>query len=131
MKNWGIFIGGVATGVILTFLVAFIYAYSGNNSPDGVTNFEQPGQVIEESSVKVLQVVGNNAALVNGEGDYDYKGEPYYYDGPIYLLRNYVGEYYYDNQIIKRPLGKQFKQTGIYRYKSAMGYKTVAIIEIQ
>lgn len=131
MKNWGLFLGGLATGVVLTFLFLFIYAKSSDNStPDGVTNFEQVGEVINEKSVEVMQVIAENAALVHGEGDHKYSGEPYY-DGPIYLIRNYDGTYYYDDQIIKRPQGKQFRQTGIYQYNTKVGYKTVPIIELK
>lgn len=129
MKNWGIFLGGVATGVVLTFLVAFIVARGGNNAPAGVTNFDKPGQVVHETSVKVMQVVGENAALVRGK---DNAHDNDWYFGPVYLLRNYDGQYYYDDEIIRKPAGKVFRQTGVYKYEAKSGdYKTVAIIEIQ
>ena len=125
MKKWGLFLGGVATGIILTFLVAVIYNYIQND----VTNFDQPGPVVNESSVKVMQVIGSNAALVREQGNdshYDW------YVGPIYLLRNYDGQYYYDDEIVRKPAGKTFRQTGVYRYEAKSGdYKTVAIIEIK
>lgn len=128
MKNWGIFLGGVATGVILTFLVAFIISYNGNNGPSGVTNFDKPGQVVNESSVKVMQVVGDNAALVLGQSD----SRSGMYLGPVYLLRNYDGKYYYDEEIIRKPSNKVFRQTGVYKYDANSGItKTVAIIEIK
>ena len=127
MKNWGLFLGGVATGVILTFLFALIVAHS-NSNPSGVTNFDQPGKTVDETSVKVMQVVADNAALVLGRSD-SYSGS---YFGPIYLLRNYDGKYYYDDEIIYKPVGKVFRQTGVYKYKAKSGdYKTVAIIEIR
>ena len=87
MKNWGLFLGGVVTGVILTFLFAYFYAYGSNDGLSGVTNFDQPGQVINESSVKVMQVVGDNAALVRGQDNDSYDD---WYLGSIYLLRNNV-----------------------------------------
>lgn len=128
MKNWGLFLGGVATGVILTFLVAFIYTYSSGAGPAGVTNFNQPGQVVNESSVKVMQVVADNAALVRGKDD---SSDDWYF-GPIYLLRNYDGKYYTDDEIIRKPSGKVFRQTGVYKYEAKSGdYKTVAIIELK
>lgn len=128
MKNWGLFLGGVVTGVILTFFIALIYTYSSGNGPTGVTNFDQPGQVVNESSVKVMQVVGNNAALVRGKSDSSDK----WYFGTIYLLRNYDGKYYTDDEIIKKPYSKVFRQTGVYKYEAKSGdYKTVAIIEIK
>lgn len=129
MKKWGLFLGGVATGIVLTFLFAFFYAYGDNNGLSGATNFDQPGQVIDESSVKVMQVVGDNAALVRGQ-DND-RLEDWYF-GAIYLLRNDDGKYYCDDEIIKRPIGKKFRQTGIYKYTTKSGdYKTVAIIELK
>lgn len=129
MKNWGLFLGGVVTGVILTFLFAYFYAYGSNDGLSGVTNFDQPGQVINESSVKVMQVVGDNAALVRGQ---DNNRHDDWYFGSIYLLRNYEGKYYCDDEIIRRPAGKKFKQTGIYKYEAKSGdCKTVAIIEIK
>lgn len=129
MKNWGLFLGGVVTGVILTFLIAFIYTYSSNGSPAGVTNFDKPGEIVHESSVKVMQVIGDNAALVRGQ-DNDRHDDWYF--GPIYLLRNYDGKYYTDDEIIRRPSGKVFRQTGVYKYEAKSGdYKTVAIIELK
>ena len=129
MKKWGLFLGGVVTGVILTFLFAYFYAYGNNGGLSGVTNFDQPGQVINESSVKVMQVVGDNAALVRGQ-DNDRHDDWYF--GAIYLLRNYEGKYYCDDEIIRCPPGKKFRQTGIYKYEAKSGdYKTVAIIEIK
>lgn len=129
MKNWGLFLGGVMTGIVLTFVFAFIYTKASSNStPDGVTNFEQVGEVIDEGSVKVFQVVGDNAALVCGRDDDSFSD---LYLGPVYLLRNYDGKYYYDDEIVKKPKGKQFRQTGIYRYDTKMGYKTVPIIELK
>ena len=129
MKKWGIFLGGVATGVVLTFILAVVYAYASGNGPSGVTDFDQPGQVVHESSVKVMQVVANNAALVRGQDDDRHKD---WYFGPVYLLRNYDGKYYTDDEIIRKPSGKVFRQTGVYKYEAKSGdYKTVAIIEIK
>lgn len=124
MKKWILFIGGVVTGVILTLLVAFVFTYNSKTDPSGVKNFEHVGDVIDEPTVKVLQVISDNAALVNG-------GDDVFYLGPVYLLRNYDGKYYYDDEIVKKPKGKQFRQTGIYHYETKSGYKTVPIIELK
>ena len=128
MKNWGLFLGGVVTGIALTFLFAVIFNQCSNEGTPkiGVKDFEKPGKVINEKSVKVLQVISDNAALVNGQDD-DF---PELYSGAVYLIRNNDGEYYYDEQIINLPKGKNFRQTGIYEYNTRSGYKTVAIIEI-
>lgn len=130
MKKFGLFLGGVLTGAVLTFLVLFVIAKAGNGSTlDGATNFEQVGDVVDETSVKVFQVIADNAALVKGQKVDDLKFDWYF--GAVYLLRNDDGEYYYDDEIVKRPSGKQFRQTGIYRYNTQTGYKTVPIIELK
>ena len=46
MKKWLIFVGGVATGVVLTFLFAVLFS-SRTGSNNGATWFEKPGDVIE------------------------------------------------------------------------------------
>lgn len=131
MKKWGLFLGGVATGVVLTFLFAYIVTLAGGkSSPDGVTNFDQPGQIMNEQSVEVFQVIADNAALVRGKDPNSYSDS--YILGTVYMLRNYDGKYYYDDEIITLPKGKKFQQTGIYRYDTPKGMsKTVAIIEIK
>lgn len=131
MKKWGLFLGGVATGVVLTFLFAYIVTLAGGKSSlDGVTNFDQPGQIMNEQSVEVFQVIADNAALVRGKDPNSYSDS--YILGTVYLLRNYDGKYYYDDEIITLPKGKKFQQTGIYRYDTPKGMsKTVAIIEIK
>ena len=130
MKKFGLFLGGVLTGVVLTLLVLIVIAAS-NKTLDGVTNFEQVGDVVNETSVKVFQVIDDNVALVYGQdkNDRNYDYDRYY--GAVYLLRNDNGDYYYDDEIVECPSGKQFRQTGIYQYNTKIGYKTVPIIELK
>lgn len=129
MKKWLIFGGGVVTGIILTFLFAFIYSSSRSDGSDGPTMFDKPGDVIEVNSFKVFQVIGKNAALVNGQTHEDLQLE--IYTGPVFLLRNDDGKYYYDDEIIKVPEGKVVRQVGIYRYQTKAEFdKTVPIIQI-
>lgn len=121
MKNWGIFLGGVGTGVVLTIVVAVFINLGVNSDPIGVTNFDRPGEVIERSSLEVLQVVTNTSALVSTYG----------WSNTIYLLRNHEGKYYYDDERIELPNGTVFRQTGIYKYTTKAGdVKTVPVIEI-
>lgn len=129
MKNTLLFLGGLVTGIVLTVLVACVYVYSQKDkTPDGVTNFEKVEKKVNESSVKVMQVVGDNAALVHGGT----ANSLFPYSGQLYLLRNYEGKYYYDDEIIKKPKDKSFMQTGIYQYETKSGdYKTVPIIELR
>lgn len=122
MKKWGIFLGGVATGIILTIVIALIINNVGiNDNPIGVIDFDKPGEVIDESYVEVLQVITNTSALVIGSGWHE----------KCYLLRNHEGKYYYDNEKIQLPKETVFRQMGIYKYTSKAGdSRTVPIIEI-
>lgn len=123
MKKWLIFGGGVLTGVVLTFVFAFIFSASRSNN--GVTWFENAGDVIDESSFEVFQVISEDAALVHG------KSECGSYFGAVYLLTNGAGKYYYDDEIVKVPNGKVVRQVGIYQYQTKSDFgKTVPIIQI-
>ena len=127
MKKWLIFGGGVVTGVVLTFLFAFLFSASRSDSNDGTTWFEKPGEVIEVKSFKVFQVLDKDAALVNGVSHEEYD----IYSGTVYLLTNDGGKYYYDDEVIKVPEGKVARQIGIYQYQTQSEFeKTVPIIQI-
>ena len=128
MKKTGIFLGGMATGVVLTFVALLIIGLAQNSSAiTGVTNFEEPGDIIYEGSFEVMQVIADNAALVHGKE----RPNSTLYLGTLYLLRNSNGKYYYDDEIVKVPHGKVVRQTGIYKYQTkSEDYKTVPIIEI-
>lgn len=131
MKKWLIFGGGVLTGIVLTFFFAFLFSAirSGNN--DGTTWFEQPGDVIEVKAFKVFQVLGENAALVNGQSHEDLNIGIEMYTGAVYLLTNEDGKYYYDDEIVKVPKDKVARQVGIYQYQTKSDFgKTVPIIQI-
>lgn len=122
MKKWLIFGGGIVTGVVLTFLFAFLFSSSCSDSNDGATWFEEPGDVIELESFKVFQVLDKDAALVRG-ASLDL--------GVVYLLTNDGDKYYYDDELIKVPDGKVVRQVGIYQYQTKSEFKkTVPIIQI-
>ena len=128
-KKWLYVGGGFLAGVVVTFLVLFLISLrltqENRRELPGATFFNQPGQVINEKSFKVIQVLQDNAALVMGKGD----GYSDTYLGAVYLMYNNAGHYYYDEEIIKVPAGKQTRQLGIYKYESRMGIgKTVPII---
>ena len=128
MKKTGIFLGGFATGVVVTFVVLLIIGLAQNPAAfQGVTNFEEQGDIVHEKSFEVMQVIADNAALVHGKEC----PSSTLYLGTLYLLRNNEGKYYYDDEIIKVPVGKVVRQTGIYKYQTkSEDYKTVPIIEI-
>ena len=89
---------------------------------DGVTYFEEPGDIINEKSFRVFQVIADDAALVMGGNDYL---------GTIYAIVNDEKKYYYDDERIKVPKGKVVRQIGIYKYPTKNEIvKTVPIIMI-
>lgn len=140
MKKWVIYLLGVVTGFVLTVLIAFILNGKSNSVPDvigesgteteksndGINLFEEPGEIIDEKSFEVFQVIAENAALVNGKGD-GYS----VYSGPVYLIVNHDGKYYYDDEKINTPKGKVVRQIGIFQYPTKNDIvKTVPIIQI-
>ena len=125
MKKGIVFILGIITGVLLTFVFAYLISKNGNNGNDDITWFENPGDVINVQSFKVFQVLDDNFALVNGKSEHDL------YLGAVYLLTNNNGKYYYDDEIIKVPSGTVVRQVGVYKYKTRSEIlKTVPIIQI-
>jgi len=130
MKEVLLYVAGIVTGVILSIVVVAIISSSGDNNANqnkliGATLFQEPTEVVNEKSLKVLQVVRNDAALVHGRNKY---GDYY---GTLYLIINDEGEYYYDDQIIKVPQGKVVRQIGVYKYTTkSETRKTVPIIKI-
>ncbi|MBO7489516.1 MAG: hypothetical protein J6T88_04475 [Bacteroidales bacterium] len=125
MKKIWVYILGILTGVVLTFIVLFIIAKAASGANNGMTFFDKPGQVMEESSYKVFQSLGKGYALANGCSDNKYD----LYLGLTVLIYNEDGKTYYDDQIITAPKGKCFRQIGIYRYPTRMDVdKTVPIV---
>lgn len=123
MKKIWVYLLGVLTGIVVTIVVLGVIGAS-SKSLSGMSFFEQPGDIIELSSVKVFQAHGDGAALAYCKGN-----EPFdMYGNPVVLLYNEDGTPYYDDQIVKAPSGKCFRQVGIYRYSSRMGDRTVPIV---
>lgn len=128
MKKFGIFICGFFLGSVITVLVLAVIGFA-TQSPEisGVRNLEKAVSIEHYGSFEVLQVIAENAALVNGKQS----ASSSMHLGMVYLLRNYEGKYYYDEEIIKVPKGKKVVQTGTYQYDTKSGLqKTVPIIEI-
>ncbi|MBO4306693.1 MAG: hypothetical protein J5848_00065 [Bacteroidales bacterium] len=133
MKKIWVYLLGVLTGIVVTIIILAIIGVAMNAKNDlgtrmtnGMSFFEAPGDIVEPSSVKVFQALGDGAALAHSKGN-----EPYdLYGDPTVLLYNEEGNPYYDDQIVKSPSGKCFRQVGIYRYSSRMGDRTVPIVMI-
>ena len=123
MKKGLIFLGGVVTGILLVILFAYV-RFSGGDTPtvedSGVTMFEKPGDVINETGFEVFQVLEQGAALAKGKKEWM----------TVYMLVNDEGKYYYDDEKVKVPSGKVARQIGIYQYETNSGRpKTVPIVK--
>lgn len=114
---------GMATGVVVTFVVLFVIglASSGSSNNDPINYLETPvsyeGKT--ETSVKVFQVLGH-AALAHEISDKTFG----WYNGNIVMI---LGENYYSDQIVKI---KKPMRIGTYSYttKSDMP-KTVPVLD--
>ena len=123
MKKIWVFIVGVITGIVLTVLFATVSYVSSNSSNSGLNMFEEPGEcLISRSSLKIFQVLEPTAALAMIKDDFS---------SGAYLLVNNEGKSYYDDQVIKLPTGKCFKQIGTYQYPTKDDrLKTVPVVQI-
>lgn len=94
---------------------------------NGITLFEKEGECISENSFKVFQVLNSGEALAN-----EVKQGYLIPTGLTVLFLNEDGQSYYDDQVIKIPLGKCAKQIGIFKYSAKSGMeKTVPIVGIR
>ena len=121
MKKVWVFVLGFVSGIV--FAIGLLFIVSSVIDRHDVNFFEQPGEcLISKSSLKVFQVIEPNVALaiINGE-----------WTSGVYLLVNSEGKMYYDDQIIKLPAGKCFKQIGTYKYPTKDdSLKTVPVVKI-
>ena len=87
MNRLLVFLGGLLAGIALTLAVMFVLSRSvesmdsdgatdskteaeNERNRDGVTYFEEPGDIINEKSFRVFQVIADDAALVKGGNGY-------------------------------------------------------------
>ena len=131
MNKWLIFLGGFVAGVVLTFAGLYVLSHETeeglptNTGIEGVTMFDEPGEIINEKQFQVFQVIAENAALVTGN---TYYGDSY---GTVFAIMNRDNHYYYDEELIKVPKNKVVRQVGIYKYHAKSDIiKTVPIIRI-
>lgn len=87
---------------------------------DGMTFFDEPGEVMADNSYKVWNVVSDGAAKARGKSDY---GSSYF--GMEVLLWDEDANFY-DDQIVKAPQGKCFRQIGIFK----QGFSTYPIVAL-
>lgn len=126
MKKIWVYLLGVLTGIVLTFMVLLIIGNSNKQkSPDGVEFFDEAGEVMECSDYQVFQALGDGYALAWELSGFGIPNPL----GSVVLLYDETGYPYYDNQKISATDGKYFRQVGIFRYEQKTGdYATVPII---
>lgn len=124
-KSVLIYIGGIVTGIILTFVILLFVAKSNSDNPsnDNKIIFEQPQQKIDAKSFEVLQVLPDGNALATVKSNENF--------GMIVMLLANKNATYYDNQKIEVSTGKCARQIGTYRYMTRNNIeKTVPIIDL-
>ena len=90
MKKWFIYVLGIITGVILTFVFAFCVNLSSNSGIIGLEMFEEPGDYMEYSQFEVFQVVESGCALAHADDSF----------GAIVFIIPNEKQQFYDNEKI-------------------------------
>lgn len=129
MKKGLCFLLGLISGIVVCFVVFMIIGLANQNNGGlyGATYFNETSKEVNATSFEVFQVIQENAALVHSKTS----PRSSYYDGPLYLMVNNIGHFYYDEEIIGVPEECVVLQTGIYKYEAKSGIiKTVPIIGI-
>ena len=125
MKQFVIFFLGLIAGVALSIGGAYLYSNIQEDT-DKLVYFDKPGKVIEsEYSVRVIQVVDENSAIVVEQDITSIFGFG------LTALLVYNNAYFYDNQEIEIGKKQQFRQVGVYTYMTTEGeQKTIPVIKI-
>lgn len=118
MKKVWVYLLGVLTGVILTFIVSLVLLKTSSDS--AYTFFKEPGDVMDARSYTVFQA-----------GDGEALAYEHILSDVVVLLWNKEGRPYYDGQTVAPKKGECFRQVGIYKYTSKDGTdRTVPIVAV-
>ena len=121
MKKWFIYLLGIITGVILTFVFAFCVNLSSNSGIIGLEMFEEPGDYMEYSQFEVFQVVESGCALAHADDSF----------GAIVFIIPNEKQQFYDNQKIVLKNDQCAQHVGTYKYNTKMEIeKTVPAVRI-
>lgn len=121
MKKWIIYVLGVITGIILTFVFAFCVNLSNNSGIIGLEMFEEPGDYMEYSQFEVFQVVESGCALAHADESF----------GSIVFIMPNESQQFYDDQKIVLKNDQCAQHVGTYKYSTKMEIeKTVPAIRI-
>ena len=123
MKKWLIYVIGIITGIILTFVFAFCVNLSNNFGIIGLELFEESGDYMEYSQFEVFQVVDSGCALANAYADDSFSA--------IVFIIPDGKQQFYDNQKIVLKNDQCALRVGTYKYSTKMGIeKTVPAVRI-
>ena len=140
MKKWVVFILGLVTGCVLTFLSLMVISNAmttndtvtedNANYYPGLNLFEQPGEEFSAPSFEVMQVLSSNVALAHS-GKKGYSGDINYIGTTLVLLIGDENTYFYDDQIVEVKTGQVARHIGTYQYETTREIiKTVPVIKI-
>lgn len=121
MKKWLIYVLGIITGIILTFVFAFCVNLSNNSGIIGLDLFEESGDYMEYSQFEVFQVVESGCALANADGSF----------GAVVFIIPNGKQQFYDSQKIVLKSDQCAQRVGTYKYSTKTGIeKTVPAVRI-
>lgn len=127
MKKLWIFILGILSGIVLTFLFSLIINRSTNA---GITFFDEPGEIVSVECIgrttpvkcfKIFQTLGEEAGLAYGD--------EFCARDLLVLIYSNGEQSLFDNQTIVASKGQCFRQIGIYKYKSKdKQHRTIPVV---
>lgn len=121
MKKWLIYVLGIITGIILTFVFAFCVNLSNNSGIIGLEMFEESGDYMEYSQFEVFQVVESGCALAHADDSF----------GAIVFIIPNEKQQFYDDQKIVLKNDQCAQHVGTYKYSTKMEIeKTVPAVRI-
>ena len=121
MKKWIIYVLGVITGIILTFVFAFCVNLSNNSGIIGLEMLEEPGDYMEYSQFEVFQVVESGCALAYADESFG---------SIVFIIPNECQQFYDDQKIVLKN-DQCAQHVGTYKYSTKMEIeKTVPAIRI-
>ncbi len=121
MKKWLIYVLGIITGIVLTFVFSVCINLSNNWGIIGLELFEEPGDYMECSQFEVFQVVEYGCALAHADDSF----------GAIVFIIPDENQQFYDDQKIVLENDQCAQHVGTYKYNTNMGIeKTVPAVRI-
>lgn len=130
MKNFGFYILGIITGVVLTpFILGIINGYEKAvdeyDNPYGIRGLKmlkQKGECVTSNNLEIFQTLTSGIALAHPTGNYNV----------FVLLIDETERLFYDGEKVKNPTNHCAKQIGTYTYETkAEVQKTVPAVIIE